>query len=73
LLSTVGCERRFAWRADPTMLVLRAKYALSKRTFLYVTAAHARAEHGQLIGLSRDEPGFGSTQTGITTGVQHRF
>jgi predicted porin len=59
--------------ADPTMLVLRAKYALSKRTFLYVTAAHARAEHGQLIGLSRDEPGFGSTQTGITTGVQHRF
>lgn len=55
------------------MLVLRAKYALSKRTFLYVTAAHARAEHGQLIGLSRDEPGFGSTQTGITTGVQHRF
>ncbi|ALK98409.1 porin [Massilia sp. WF1] len=59
--------------ADPTMLVLRAKYALSKRTFLYAVAAHARADHGQLTGLSRDEAGFDSTQTGITTGIQHRF
>jgi len=59
--------------ADPTMLVLRAKYALSKRSFLYATAAHARADHGQLIGVSRDDVGFGSTQTGITTGLQHRF
>lgn len=59
--------------ANPTMFVARAKYALSKRTFVYVTAAHARADHGQLIGLSRDDVGFADTQTGITTGVQHRF
>jgi hypothetical protein len=25
------------------------------------------------VGLSRDDPGFASTQTGITTGIQHRF
>lgn len=59
--------------ADPTMLVLRAMYTLSKRTVLYVSAAHARADHGQLVGLSRDDPGFGSTQSGVTAGIQHRF
>jgi hypothetical protein len=25
------------------------------------------------VGLSRDDPGFGSTQTGVTTGIQYRF
>ncbi|WP_020656875.1 porin [Massilia niastensis] len=59
--------------ADPTMVVARAMYALSKRTVLYLSAAHARAEHGQLVGLSRDDPGAGSTQTGVTAGIQHRF
>lgn len=59
--------------ADPTMLVARAMYALSKRTDLYLVAAHAKAGHGQLVGLSRDDPGFASTQTGITAGIQHRF
>lgn len=59
--------------ADPTMLVARAMYSLSKRTTLYLSAAHARAGEGQLVGLSRDDPGFGSTQTGITAGIQHRF
>jgi predicted porin len=59
--------------ADPTMLVVRAMYALSKRTDLYVAAAHANADHGQLVGLSRDDPGFASNQTGVTAGIQHRF
>jgi predicted porin len=59
--------------ADPTMYVARAMYALSKRTDLYVAVAHATADHGQLVGLSRDDPGFSSTQTGVTSGIQHRF
>jgi predicted porin len=59
--------------ADPTMLVARAMYALSKRTDLYLSAAHAKADHGQLVGLSRDDAGSGNTQTGVTAGIQHRF
>jgi predicted porin len=59
--------------ADPTMIVARAMYALSKRTDLYLSAAHAKADHGQKVGLSRDDPGSGSTQTGITAGIQHRY
>ena len=59
--------------ADPTMFVARGMLALSKRTDLYLTAAHARARHGQLVGLSRDDPGLGTTQRGITAGIQHRF
>jgi predicted porin len=59
--------------ADPTLFVARAMYALSKRTDLYLSAAHAKAEHGQLVGLSRDDPGYASTQSGVTAGIQHRF
>jgi predicted porin len=59
--------------ADPTMLVARAMYALSKRTDLYLSAAHAKADNGQLVGLSRDDAGTGTTQTGVTAGIQHRF
>lgn len=59
--------------ADPTMLVLRALYALSKRTDLYLTVGHARAGNGQPIGLSRDDEGAAGTQSGITAGIQHRF
>jgi predicted porin len=59
--------------ADPTMYVARGMYALSKRTDLYLAAAHVRGKHGQLVGLSRDDAGFGTTQTGVTAGIQHRF
>jgi predicted porin len=59
--------------ADPTMLVARAMYGLSKRTTLYVAAAHVKGKNGQLVGLSRDDAGFGTSQTGITAGIQHRF
>jgi predicted porin len=59
--------------ADPTMLVARGMYALSKRTDLYLAAAHVKGKHGQLVGLSRDDAGFGTSQTGVTAGIQHRF
>jgi predicted porin len=59
--------------ADPTMVVARTLYALSKRTDLYLAAAHVRGKHGQPVGLSRDDAGFGTTQTGVTAGIQHRF
>lgn len=59
--------------ADPTMYVLRSLYALSKRTDLYAAAAYAKAKNGKLVSLSRDDPGFASTQTGVTAGIQHRF
>jgi predicted porin len=59
--------------ADPTMYVARALYALSKRTDLYVSAAHVNGKNGKLVGVSRDDAGFGTSQTGVTTGIQHRF
>lgn len=59
--------------ADPVMYVARAKYALSKRTDLYSTLGYAKARHGKLAGLSRDEAGFSDTQTGLAAGIQHRF
>ena len=64
--------------ADPTLVVLRAKYALSKRTDLYAVTGHARARNGQFVGLTRDAgpqgvTGFADTQTGVMVGVQHRF
>ncbi|MDL2355617.1 MAG: porin [Pseudomonadota bacterium] len=59
--------------ADPTMYVARVLYALSKRTDLYAATAYAKAKNGKLVGLSRDDAGFGTTQTGVTVGIQHRF
>lgn len=59
--------------ADPTLYVARYRYALSKRTDVYVAAAYAKAKNGQLTGLSRDDAGFDSNQRGLITGMQHRF
>jgi len=50
-----------------------AKAQSKVQVYVYALAAHAWAEHGQAIGLSRDEPGSATTQTGITTGIQYRF
>jgi predicted porin len=71
-------QRNLGAEADPKMLVLRAKYALSKRTDLYGVTAHARARNGQPVGLTRDVSpqgvtGSSDTQTGLMIGVQHRF
>lgn len=59
--------------ADPIMYSLRLKYALSKRTDLYLSTAYAKARNNQLVGLSRDDAGFGRSQFGTTMGMQHRF
>ncbi|UGQ49124.1 porin [Massilia endophytica] len=59
--------------ADPIMYVARYRYALSKRTDLYATVGYAKAKHGQLVGLSRDDAGFADAQHGAMVGIQHRF
>jgi predicted porin len=59
--------------ADPVMLVGRVRYAMSRRTDLYVTAAYAKARNGQLVSLSRDDAGYGSKQRSVVVGMQHRF
>ena len=59
--------------ADPIMYVARVRYALSKRTDLYVAGAYAKAKNKQLVSLSRDDAGFGNTQRGVIAGIQHRF
>lgn len=57
---------------DPSLLVLRARYALSKRTDLYAVAGRADAKSG-VAGVSRDDVTFGDNQTGVAVGIQHRF
>ena len=59
--------------ADPIMYVARAKYALSKRTDVYLSTAYTKAKNGKLTGVSRDDAGFANNQTGIILGMQHRF
>ncbi|MFZ6814744.1 porin [Undibacterium sp. Rencai35W] len=59
--------------ADPRMAVLRARYALSKRTDLYIAGAYSKASNNKLVGVSRDDAGFGSSQNAATVGIQHRF
>ncbi len=59
--------------ADPRMLVLRAKYAMSPRTDLYTTLGRVNGKHGKAVGLSRDDVAFGTNQTGLIAGIQHRF
>jgi predicted porin len=59
--------------ADPVLYVARAMRALSKRTDIYATLGHARADNGKLVSLSRDEVGYGTRQTGLTVGIQHRY
>ncbi|MDO8654308.1 MAG: porin [Undibacterium sp.] len=59
--------------ADPGMLVARARYALSKRTDIYLAAAYAKGTNGKLVGVSRDDVAFGTSQNSATVGIQHRF
>ena len=66
-------QKNLVTDADPIMYSLRLKYALSKRTDLYASGAYAKAKNNQLVGLSRDDVGFGNSQAGVTLGMQHRF
>ncbi|MFM0629873.1 porin [Paraburkholderia xenovorans] len=59
--------------ADPTLFSLRAQYALSKRTSLYLSGGYAMAEHGKPVSLSRDLSGVADSQAGVTAGIQQRF
>jgi predicted porin len=59
--------------ADPTMFVVRYRYAASKRTDLYATVGYTKGKHDQLVGLSRDDAAFGDSQHGVMVGMQHRF
>lgn len=60
---------------DPLSFVVSGSYAFSKRTDVYVTVGHAKNENGSALGLN----GFGNTvtpgenQTGVVTGIRHRF
>jgi predicted porin len=60
-------------QADPVMYVGRARYSLSKRTDLYTVVAYAKAKHGQLVSLSRDDAGFDTTMRNLSVGINHRF
>ncbi|WP_343729921.1 hypothetical protein [Duganella sp.] len=68
-------ERSGAPSADavPVMHVGRTRYALSRRTDLYLVGAYAKTSHGQFVSLARDEAGFGTTQRSVMAGIQHRF
>lgn len=57
---------------DPHLLALRAKYALSKRTWLYAVASNAKAKSG-VVSVSRDDTAFADTQSSFGVGIQHRF
>jgi predicted porin len=59
--------------ADPTLVSVRAQYALSKRTLLYAAGGFAIAQHGQKVSVSRDFAGYADTQVGVTAGIQQRF
>jgi len=58
--------------SDPSMAVLRARYALSKRTDLYAVGSYAEAKRA-VVGISRDDAGFDDNQTSLAVGIQHRF
>lgn len=58
---------------DPLMLVGRVRYAMSKRTDMYLTAVYAKTRNDGLVGLLRDAAGFSERQRGVVAGIQHRF
>jgi predicted porin len=66
-------ERRRRPGCRSALYVARILYALSKRTDLYTAVAYTKAKNGKLTGLSRDDAGFATPQTGVTVGIQHRF
>jgi len=59
--------------ADPGMLVARLKYALSKRSDIYVASGFAKGHNNKAVGVSRDDESFGTSQNSFTVGMQHRF
>lgn len=79
VLAAVYREDLANTKSDPTMLVLNATYALSKRTDVYVTTAYASAKRdGNVqtpVGVVRtsEQTPYYANQTGAIVGVRHRF
>lgn len=77
LFGGVYVENKHGTSSDPAMLAAKLHYNFSKRTWLYATAATARASADgskqTLTGVFRDQTPVGTQQTGIGFGVQHRF
>lgn len=64
--------------ADADMLVLRANYALSKRTSVYVIGGHMRNKGASSYSVSVSSvvpvsPGAGVAQSGLMVGMRHSF
>lgn len=65
--------------ADPKMFVFRSRYTFSKRTSIYATISHAKAQGGVPVGVTRGSTeddgvtGMADHQTGVLLGLQHRF
>ncbi len=63
--------------SDPMMLTGKLHYNFSKRTWLYATAAVARAKSDDGVstptGVFRDQTPVASHQSGLGLGIQHRF
>lgn len=59
--------------ADPTMLVLSSRRALSPQADIYVALAIARGRHGQAAGVLRDLVSYANEQHGLATGIQYRY
>lgn len=70
-------ENKHGTGSDPVMLAGKLHYNLSKRTWLYATAALARASSDNstqtLTGVFRDQTPISGHQTGLGVGIQHRF
>lgn len=65
--------RHVAAGADPSMLVLGWRRALSPQTDLYSMVAYSKARNGQAAGVLRDLPGYANSQRGLVAGMQYRF
>lgn len=62
---------------EATLAAIRATYSLSKRTALYVTAAHIDNDGKLALSASSGQPGSnpsaGESQTAFATGIRHSF
>jgi predicted porin len=59
---------------DAAMLVARATYALSRRTFIYTSVGHIRNDGSSAVALDAGgSVGAGMAQSGIMVGVRHHF
>lgn len=59
---------------DAAMLVARATYALSRRTYMYTSIGHIRNDGSSAVALDAGgSAGAGMAQSGIMVGARHHF